>query len=136
VKQTAGLLIYRSVDTELQVLLIHPSGNYNRHSPWGIPKGLIDPGEELEQTARRETWEETGVSVTGDIYPLGYVDYKHKQKRIFCFTSEAPADCAPHCASWEVDRAEFVSIDEARKLIHPDQALFIDRLMDMLREQK
>ena len=43
------------VDGAIEVLLVHPAGNYNRRAPWGIPKGAPDPDEELEATARRET---------------------------------------------------------------------------------
>jgi hypothetical protein len=32
-----------------------------------------------------------------------------------------------------VDRAEFVPVEQARTLIHPDQAVFLDRLVDLLR---
>ena len=46
-KLSAGLLIYRRVKKQIEVLLVHPSGNYNRHKPWGIPKGLPDEGETL-----------------------------------------------------------------------------------------
>jgi phosphohistidine phosphatase len=28
---------------------------------WGIPKGMIDPGDTLEQTALKEAWEEAGI---------------------------------------------------------------------------
>ena len=54
-KQSAGTLLYRRNAEELEVLLVHPSGNYNRHKPWSIPKGEPDPDEnDLEATARRE----------------------------------------------------------------------------------
>jgi 8-oxo-dGTP pyrophosphatase MutT (NUDIX family) len=33
---------------------------------WGLPGGAMEPGESLEETARRETWEETGLEI-GDI---------------------------------------------------------------------
>ena len=32
------------------------------------------------------------------------------------------------CASWEVDKAEFIEITRARRIIHPDQAALLDRL--------
>ena len=67
---SAGCLLYRFCENTLEVLLVHPSGAYNRRSPFSIPKGLLDPAEELEQAARRETLEETGV-VAGDLHPLG-----------------------------------------------------------------
>ena len=41
--------------------------------------------------------------------------------------AEAPEDSRLEPASWEVDRVEFLSADEARSWIHPDQAVFIDR---------
>jgi predicted NUDIX family NTP pyrophosphohydrolase len=111
--------------------LVHPSGAYNRRAPWGIPKGLLDPGEDAEAAARRETWEETGVT-PGKLVELGHIDYTKSKKRIFCFAGPAPADVAPRCASWEVDCAEFVSLEQARRLIHPDQAPFLDRLDQLL----
>lgn len=130
-KIAAGTLLYRQQDHQLLVLLIHPSGNYNRRSPWGIPKGSPDPGETLEQAARRETWEETGVK-PGELQYLGYVVYQKSRKRIECFWGPAPEDAAPHCASWEVDCAEFVNLDVARKRIHPDQAPLLQWLTDKL----
>ena len=108
VQQSAGTLLYRNRDGQLEVLLVHPSGNYNRHKPWSIPKGLPDEGEALEAAARRETWEETGVTA-GELVPLGTIRYQKSRKEIHCFAGPAPADATPHCASWEVDRAEFVS---------------------------
>lgn len=132
IKESSGTLLYRRGDRGLEVLLVHPSGNYNRGKPWSIPKGIPDPGEELEAAARRETIEETGVVAAG-LEPLGSIQYRKSGKRIHCFAGRAPADAAPRCASWEVDRAEFVTIDEARKCLHPDQVPFLDRLEELLR---
>src|SRR5262249_19340855 len=64
VKRSAGTLLYRQGPKGLEVLLVHPSGNYNRKAPWGIPKGELDGGEDLETAARRETLEETGVEAS------------------------------------------------------------------------
>jgi predicted NUDIX family NTP pyrophosphohydrolase len=131
-KQSAGTLLYRHGPTGLEVLLVHPSGNYNRHAPWGIPKGIPDADEDLEDAARRETVEETGVRAVGPLTPLGYIDYRKSRKRVHCFAGPAPADADPKPASWEVDQARFLTLDEARERIHPDQAAFLDRLVEKL----
>src|SRR6185437_12437136 len=74
-KIASGTVLYRFVGESTEVLLVHPSGNYNRRAPWGIPKGAPNPDEALEATARRETFEETGIEIVGPLVDLGYVDY-------------------------------------------------------------
>lgn len=127
-KLSSGVVLWRMVNDELEVLLVHPAGNYNRRAPWGIPKGAPDPEEELEATARRETWEETGLTIIGPLVDLGYVDYTRSKKRVHAFAGRAPDGAQPRCASWEVDKAEFIEITRARRIIHPDQAALLDRL--------
>jgi predicted NUDIX family NTP pyrophosphohydrolase len=126
-KQSAGVLFYRQGPGGLEVLLVHPSGNYNRHAPWGIPKGLPDEGETLEQAAHREAREEAGVVAGAALVPLGSIDYTKSHKRVHCFAAEAP-DTVPSCACWEIDRAEYVPLEQARERIHPEQRPFLDRL--------
>jgi len=131
VKQSAGTLLYREHEGRLEVLVVHPSGNYNRGKPWSIPKGMPDPGEELEAAARRETLEETGV-VAGALHLLGEVRYRKSGKVITAFSGPAPENALPACASWEIDQAEFVPLERARILLHPDQVPFLDRLLEHL----
>ncbi len=131
-KLSSGTVLYRHVDGTVEVLLVHPAGNYNRRAPWGIPKGAPDPDEQLEQTARRETFEETGLEVSGPLVALGHVDYTRSKKRVYAFAAPAPDGAAPRCASWEVDKAEFIEITRARRIIHPDQAALLDRLQRYL----
>ena len=130
-KLSSGTLLYRRLADTVEVLLVHPSGNYNRRAPWGIPKGQPDPGEELEAAARRETVEETGI-VCGDLIDLGHVDYTRSQKRVHAFAGAAPDGQKPRCASWEVDKVEFIEMSRARRIIHPDQAAFLTRLERLL----
>ncbi len=140
-KQSAGVLLYRFVeprgsrDESLEVLLVHPSGNYNRHAPWSIPKGLPDAGEALEAAARREGLEETGIAA-GELTALGSVILKKSRKEIHAFAGEAAPDADPKPASWEVDRAEFVTLASARQLLHPDQVPLLDRLLVLLESKK
>jgi predicted NUDIX family NTP pyrophosphohydrolase len=133
-KQSAGTLLYRTTDQGLEVLLVHAAGAYNRHAPWSIPKGLPDQGADFEETARRETFEETGVR-PGLLAALGSIDYRKSRKRIHCFAGPAPASAAPVPDYLEVDKAEFVPLDRARQLLHPDQCDFLDMLVDELQRE-
>jgi predicted NUDIX family NTP pyrophosphohydrolase len=131
-KLSSGTLLYRYLAGRLEVLLVHPSGNYNRRAPWGIPKGAPDPDEALDATALRETLEETGLAVDGPLVELGHVDYTRSKKRVYAFAAPAPDGGVPRCASWEVDKVEFIEITRARRIIHPDQAALLDRLQRFL----
>lgn len=122
------MVLHHVVDGRLEVLLVHPSGTYNRRAPWGIPKGAPNAGEPLEAAARRETLEETGIDVSGPVSDLGFVDYSRSRKRVYGYAAPAPTDAIPRCASWEVDKAEFIEISRARRIIHPDQRALLDRL--------
>src|SRR5262249_2598841 len=100
--------------------------------PWSIPKGEPDDGEtDLENVARRETLEETGIT-TDKLIALGDMTYRKSRKKIFCFAGPAPEAATPKPSSWEVDHAEFVTLEGARELLHPDQAIFLDRLQELL----
>jgi predicted NUDIX family NTP pyrophosphohydrolase len=131
-KQSAGCLLYRMGGCGPRVLLVHPSGAYNRRAPWSIPKGEPEPGEPLEAAARRETAEETGIDATGPLVDLGFIDYRRSHKRVHAFAGPLPAEAEPRCASWEIDRVETVDLDAARERLHPDQLPFLDRLIRAL----
>jgi predicted NUDIX family NTP pyrophosphohydrolase len=135
-KQSAGTLLFRRLAEGLEVLLVHPSGAYNRRAPWSIPKGEPDDDADLEATARRETEEETGVAPKGPLVALGHIDYRKSHKRVHCFAGPAPVDVEPRVASWEVDQACFVRLDRARQLLHPEQVVFLDRLSEHLEREQ
>ena len=130
-KISSGTLLYRRRAGALEVLLVLPSGPAARFG-WSIPKGLKEDRETLEQAARRETAEETGVEA-GALEPLGHVDYARSSKRVTCFFGEAPADAEPRAASWEVSRARFLPAGEAREKLHADQRAFVDMLLARVR---
>jgi predicted NUDIX family NTP pyrophosphohydrolase len=117
----------------VRVLLVHPSGGYNRRAPWSIPKGEPDLGETDEAAARRETIEETGV-VAPELTPLGTISYSRSKKTVTAFAGPAPRDAEPRCVSWEIDRAEFLTLPDAFERIHPEQRPFLERLARLLLE--
>ena len=76
---SAGLLMYRIHEGKLQVLLAHPGGprfENKDDKAWSIPKGEIEPGEDLLEAAKREFEEETGVIPTGPFIALTPVQQK------------------------------------------------------------
>jgi phosphohistidine phosphatase len=56
--QQAAAIAVRWKHDDLEVCLIRKVGS--RH--WGVPKGLVDPGDTHEETALKEAWEEAGIS--------------------------------------------------------------------------
>lgn len=53
----AGGVVVRKVNDLYEAILVQHAG----HKGWGFPKGHIEAGESLDETALREVEEETGV---------------------------------------------------------------------------
>lgn len=72
---SSGGVVYRKVLGETQVVVCH------RKNPilWCLPKGTPILGETLEETALREVFEETGLSVVIDT-GLGSIDYSFSNR--------------------------------------------------------
>ena len=144
---SAGLLMYRMVSGQLEVMLAHPGGPYFKNKDeefWGLPKGLLEKDETPEEAARREFVEETGFPVKDPLRPLGTVTQKFG-KTVYAWAFENDINPETNLVSntieieWppgtgknitipEVDRAAFFSPDEARRKISPRQRPFIERL--------
>ena len=135
---SAGCLVSRSGAGGVEVLLVHARGASFRPPLFGIPKGLVEPGEEPEDTARRETFEETGLRVRVRS-SLGSVRQK-SGKIVQAFwasvepESEAAIDAAGRCGSpdAENDVCRFYPLDKAREMMIPAQRAFLDRLVERL----
>ncbi len=69
-KQSAGLLLFRRREGQLQVFLVHPGGPLwakKDDGAWSIPKGEYEDSEHPLETAFREFEEETGVPAASAI---------------------------------------------------------------------
>jgi predicted NUDIX family NTP pyrophosphohydrolase len=90
---SAGLLVFRRRNG-LEVLLAHPGGPFWAKKDvgvWTIPKGLVEPGDNLLTTARREFAEETNLAAGGDFIALHPVKQK-SGKEVHAFVIEADLD--------------------------------------------
>ena len=90
---SAGILAFRR-KPELEVLLAHPGGPFwakKDAGAWTIPKGLVEPGDELIAAARREFTEETNLVADGEMIALEPVAQKNG-KLVHAFVLEADFD--------------------------------------------
>ena len=87
---SAGILAFRRKPA-LEVLLAHPGGPFwvkKDDGVWTIPKGLVQPGEDLVAAARREFNEETNLTAEGELLALTAVNQK-SGKLVHAFAVEA-----------------------------------------------
>ena len=134
----------------LEVLLVHPGGPFwakKDLGAWSLPKGEYAAGEEPLAVAMREFEEETGARPSGDFLPLGESvqpgrkivtawavegDFDVGALKSNMFEMEWPPKSGRKTSFPEVDRAEWFSIEDARKKILRGQSAFLDRLLSAL----
>ena len=88
---SAGLLVFRQTGAGVEVLLGHPGGPFwakKDDGAWTIPKGLVEPGDDLLSAARREFSEETNLVIDGEVFALSPVNQK-SGKVVHAFACEA-----------------------------------------------
>ena len=148
-KRSAGILAYRRHQQQIEVLLVHPGGPFFRNKDegvWSIPKGEYDECEEPLSVAIREFEEETGNKVDGKFIPLDHVkiksgkvisawaveaDFQQCYIRSNTFDLEWPPKSGKMQSFPEADKAEWFSIAEAKKKIHPGQLPLLDQLASL-----
>lgn len=143
---SAGLLMCRKTQHELEFFLVHPGGPFFKNKElgtWSIPKGLPDGQEDLLQTAQREFREETGLTPQPPFQPLGTIQQKSgKIVHAWSFLGEwDPATgitCNTFKLEWppksgrfqefpEQDKAAWMDYGQALKHINPAQIPLLDR---------
>jgi predicted NUDIX family NTP pyrophosphohydrolase len=143
---SAGILLYRRTARGLEVLLAHPGGPFWRQrddGAWTIPKGLVDPGESVEDAARREFREEIGRDCAGALVALGSIrqrggkivegfalegDFDVDALASNTFELEWPPRSGRVATFPEVDRAAWFDLAHARVKMLDAQRELLDRL--------
>lgn len=117
----AGAVCWRKIEGVVHVLVIHR----NDRRDISLPKGKVDPGESLPQTAVREIKEETGLSVSLGI-PLGATHYtlpNGKPKEVHYWAAHVRASAIAKSTfrpNNEVAALEWLPMDKARRELHYD----------------
>ena len=136
---SAGIILYRFIDKELQFFLVHPGGPFFKNKDlghWTIPKGEPNENEDLVSCALREFREETGIAISGDLIELNPIQQKGG-KKVFAWAMQGNLDPS-HIQSnvfeleWpyksgkiqtfpEIDRASWFDMQQSLEKINPAQ---------------
>lgn len=130
---SAGGVVHRTVDGEAEILLVH------RRAPvlWALPKGTPDSGETIEETALRETREETGIEVEIEA-PLSAIRYFfvrgttrfHKTVHFFLMR---PVGGAIELHDGEFDEVRWARVGEALALMnHATERSVVERAVALM----
>jgi predicted NUDIX family NTP pyrophosphohydrolase len=152
-KQSAGILLYKTEKDQLKILLAKPGGPFWKNKDtgvWSIPKGELDEGEDLLLAAKREFLEETGIAITGNCLCLTPI--KQKSGKLVhawaveqdpdvtkfmsnAFEMEWPPKSGKHQSFPEIDKIQWFSPDEAQEKMIPAQFSFIRELQNLLKHK-
>ena len=149
-KRSAGILLYQIIDGQLRVLLAHPGGPLwarKDEGVWTIPKGEFDDGEEPAAAAKREFFEETGTRCRGELIALtpirqksgklvyGFACRGHLDPETIVsntFELEWPPKSGKRALFSEVDRVEWMTVEQALEKINPAQRALVIELATTL----
>jgi predicted NUDIX family NTP pyrophosphohydrolase len=147
-KKSAGLVLYRFKNSQLEVFLVHPGGPFwskKDEGAWSIPKGEYEEGEDPFEVAKREFKEETGYEASGDFISLSPLK-QPSRKTIIAWAFESDCDAGkiksntfmmewpPRSGKYaefpEVDRAGWFSVPVAKRKLLKGQVGFLELLCE------
>lgn len=148
-RRSAGILPYKWLNGELQILLVHPGGPFWRNrdnGAWSVAKGEYESDEAPEAAARREFAEETGWTADGPMIKLDEIR-QAGGKYLSIYAMEAEFDPATFVSNafqmeWpprsgrlgsfpEVDQVAWFGLPEAREKILPSQRDLLDQVQQV-----
>jgi 8-oxo-dGTP diphosphatase len=113
VKAAGGVVWRRQDGGPPELAVVHRP----RYDDWSLPKGKLDPGEDWQQAALREVWEEIGLHCRpGDeLPPVFYDDNKGRAKAVRYWMME-PQD-GTFTPNDEVDEMRWMDVEAAAALL-------------------
>jgi len=134
--ESAGGVVFRQVDNRVEVVLVGRS----EQGTWFLPKGTPQRNESREQTAIRETREETGLDVR-ILEPIGSISYwfvanrTRIHKTVYYYLMEPTGgDISRHDP--EYDRVAWFPVGEAlRILTYPNDADIVRRAASLIQRR-
>jgi len=120
---TVDIVIFTIRDDQLKLLLIRRAGEPYR-GKWALPGGFVAMDEDLEQAARRELEEETGVAgvYLEQLYTFGKPDRDPRERVItVVYCALIPSDKLQLCAATDAEAVGWFGLDELPELAfdHP-----------------
>ena len=132
----AGGVVWRIVDDKLRVLLIHRT----KYRDVTLPKGKVDPGEMLAETAAREIFEETGIRVALGV-PVGVSRYRlpSRRRKIVHYWAAEATDAAIRASAFvpnkEIAALEWVTPKKAlSRLSYPVDVEIVENFLRLVDE--
>lgn len=153
-KRSIGILLYRKIDEEYQILLTHFGGPYwskKDKGAWSLQKGLQEAGETALETAVRETSEETNLQLQNEISYLtskkvsnnklvimfaSYFDGPIENFKSNTFSLEFPPKSGIVKEYPEMDKISWFSLKDAKDYICTSQLFFLERFEDKIKNNK
>ena len=129
--KSCGVIPWRRKDGHLQVLILKQQG-YAAFR-WSFPKGHMEAGETEQDTALREMREECGL--TARLHPdfrgtMRYIINGWMPKEVVLFLGETQGE--PRLQASEIETSRWVSLREARTLLHRDHLPILKRVEELL----
>ena len=138
--------MFRRIDNELEVLLVHPGGPFWKNKDqgaWPLPKGEFTDSENALDAAIREFEEETGVKLNGNFIELEQIKQKGGKLvltwaiendldpaaiRSNTFQMEWPPKSGKRIEFPEIDQASWFPLELAKEKINPAQQALLEDL--------
>ena len=130
----AGAVCWRlSKKGKPKILLVHRT----QHKDVSLPKGKVDPGETLPETAVREIAEETGLIIALGA-PLGVVEYQlpgGRDKHVYYWAGEVSPEAIANStfvSNDEIEQLRWVGLKKARKVLsYPHDVDIVERFAEL-----